>query len=304
MSIRSFPMALVCFVAAPLLACSASDRDEAVQGDPQALTECDQSGTWAIKITVPVSWPATFVLAAGTGEITNYLKSTRTQDGLNVTDSAQVCGIVTPDYAAAPLFGSEKYGIRFADKTFEALPKVAVTSTLSSKEEGATYSSGVGVVLLGSSLPDPAADRWPTNPAAMTQIDMDNDTMPGITVDSASGEGFSHPPVNAFRTARADRIYSTLRQVMESSTGIVKSCNRVEGSGKIAVIGGKPAIDSHVLGCRREDGADCTAAEWKLLDGAAPVYAPTGDAKIVMVKLDPARANATCADIRALPFAE
>ena len=287
-----------------LVACSAgSVSEEAVQGDPQALTECDGNGTWAIKVSTPVKWNASFVLQAGTGTVTNWLRTARVQNGLEVTDTAEICGVQTPDYQAAALFGSEKYGIRFPDATFGTLPKFELKGTLSSKEIGATFTAPPSAALVGATLASPISDPWPAA-ASLTAVDVDGDGKPGLSADAATEVGMSNPPVNPTRTVRADRVYATFRQVLDASTGTVSSCSRVDGTAKISVIAGKAAIDSHVLGCRHAgDGAECTPAEHRLLDTAAPVYVPTGDAVITMIKLPAGRTAPTCADVRALDYA-
>ncbi len=297
-SIRA--LSLLCLVA-PLAACAATSGEGDVGSSAQAL-ECDATGIWAIKIETPVKWNSSFVLQSGTGVVTNWLLSNRTQQGLAITDTADLCGVETPDYQAAVLFGSEKYGVQFPDATFGSLPKVTLTGTMSSHEVGATFSTPASAALVGASLANPATDAWPSNVANVVSVDMDGDGKPGISADAKVGTGLSFPPVNATRSARADRVYTAFRQVLASTSGTVTSCDRIEGKGTIAVIAGKAAIDSHVMGCRRTDGAECNASEYKLLDSAAPVYQPTGEATITMVKL-PANATPTCAEVRSMSFA-
>ncbi len=122
-TLLSLAMVVTGVVSSAACAAPGSGGDEAVAGDPQALTECDATGTWAMKITTPVTWPATFVLQAGTGSITNWLQNKRVQTGTQISETARVCGVETADYQAPPTFGSEKYGIRFTPAVFEALPK-------------------------------------------------------------------------------------------------------------------------------------------------------------------------------------
>jgi hypothetical protein len=153
--------------------------------------------------------------------------------------------------------------------------------------------------IVGATMTNPATDAWPSNGALLTLLDSDGDTKPGVTGNAATGSGYSLPPVNATRSVRADRVYTAFRQVL-TATGPVTSCDRLVGKATTTVINNKPAIDSHVLGCRHSgDGNDCTSSEYKLLDGAAPVYAQTGDMTITMVRVADAT---TCADIRAMSF--
>jgi hypothetical protein len=287
------------FGVAAIFACTAESKvgtDEAAD-----TTECAATGTWAIQIATPVKWNASFVVSGGTGTIKNLALSTRTQDGLKVTDTARLCGLEVPDYKSTPSFGSEKYGIRWAPSTFEAptMPVFTSIHTLSSKLPGATFTSTPIASILGTTLPNVLTDPWPTSVAALTPVDSDNDGKGGFTAEAASGPGFSLPPVNAARTARADRLYLALRQVSSPATGSVTSCTRYQATADIAVISNKAAIDSHVMGCRRSDGAACSSAEFKLLDSAAPVYIPTGKAVVTMIKVAD---TATCADVRALAF--
>jgi hypothetical protein len=281
-------------------ACAGETHDGSVAGDPQALTECSSAGTWAIKITTPVKWNQTFVIQGGSGTITNFAKSVRTQNGLTIVDTAKICGIETPPYSSTPTFGNEKYGVSFAPEVFDApsMPSFTLNGTLSANTEGASFTATPSAALIGATMANPTTDPWPSNGAALTAVDADGDGNVGITGIPMSGNGFIQPPVNPTRTIRAGKVFATFRNVLTAS-GTVKSCTRVEGVGDIAMINNKAAIDQHVLGCQHQDGAACAPAEFKLLDGAAPVYIPTDKATITMVKLAD---NATCADVRAAAF--
>lgn len=291
---------LSCVAAMSSVACSAPSVERAVEGDPQFLTECDTGGVWAIKVETPVTWPSTFALQGGSGTVTTWLKAHRVQQDLEIRDTASICGIDIPGYRSTATLGAETYGVRFPAALFDTatLPTYSLRGTLSSSEVGATYSSASLAVIVGATMASPATDPWPSSGAGLSQVDSDSDGKPGITGDT-SGPGLSHPPVNLLRTARATRVYLAFREAL-TSTGIVTACSRVEGMGAISSIDGRPAINSHVLGCRRDDGRDCKASESNLLDSAAPVYAPSGNATITMVKVTP---QTTCADIRTMSFA-
>jgi hypothetical protein len=283
-----------------LAACTAPTSEEKV-AEAEDNAECANTGTWAIQIATPVKWNASFVVQGGSGTLKNWIRSTRTQDGLTIRDTAKLCGVEVPDYTSAALFGSEKYGIRFPAAVFEqpTMPTFTMDATLTSKLAGATFTATGAASLVGAALPNAITDAWPSSVAALTPVDADGDSKGGLTAEAATGPGFSFPPVNAMRTARADRMYVALRQVAGATTGTVKTCTRSEGTADISIIANKAAIDSHVMGCRRSDGAECSAAEFKLLDSAAPIYSPTGKAVITMVKVAD---TATCADIRATSF--
>jgi hypothetical protein len=249
-----------------------------------------------MKIVTPVKWNTSFVVQGSQGSIVNYVKSTRTQSGTTITDTARVCGIEVPDYQATATFGAEKYGIRFASESFDApsMPTFTLTGTLTGTAVGATFSAPPSAAIIGATMANPVTDPWPANGAALTAVDSDGDGKPGVAADAASDAGQKNPPVTPTRTVRANRVYAAFRQVL-TAKGTVKSCNRTEGTADVT------QINSHVLGCRREDGTDCDPSQFKLLDSAAPVYMPTGPATITMVKL-PDGAPSTCKDIKALNF--
>jgi hypothetical protein len=282
------------------LAACAGESADPVSGQSSNLTECNATGTWALKIATPVKWNASFVIQGGTGTIVNYVKSTRTQTGLDVSDSAKLCGIELPPYQSTATFGGEKYGTSFPDAVFEAasMPTFTLAGTVSAAGPGASFTSPASAALVGASLANPTTDPWPSNGASLTAVDADGDGNPGISTVPTTGTGFVDPPLNPARSVRAGKVFAAFRQVL-TATGTVTTCDRIDGKGKIATINNKPAIDQHVLGCQHEDGAACSASEFKLLDGAAPVYAPTDDATITMVKIAD---NASCADVRAAAF--
>jgi hypothetical protein len=293
-------LAMVLTGVCSLGACATETGDGAVEGDPQALTECSSAGTWAMRITTPVKWNSTFVIQGGSGTITNWVKSSRTQNGLSITDTAKLCGLDTPPYQATPTFGSEKYGVTFAADLFDkpSMPTFTLNGTLSSKEEGATFTAPATAAMVGATMASPITDPWPSNGAALTAVDAEGDGSIGLSGIPASGEGFVNPPLNPQRSARATKVFAAFRQVITAS-GVVKSCTRTEGTGEIAVINNKAAIDQHVLGCEKGPGVACAPAEFKLLDSAAPVYTPTDKATIVMVKIED---GLSCEAIRKMTF--
>jgi hypothetical protein len=298
--IRTISSLAVFAVTASMVACTAGSDDSASNGSADTANTCDPTGTWAIKVETPVSWDKSFVVQGGTGTITNWLRTTRTADGLNISDTATICGVSTPDYSSAAVFGSEHYGVRFPDALFEAgtLPTFTIAGTLSAAGPGATFTAQPAAAIIGATMTNPGTDPWPANSAQLTSADQDNDGNVGVSVDTATGGDYKDPPLDALKSNRAKKVYTAFRQVL-TTQGTISTCNRVDGSGTVAVINNKPAIDQHVLGCLRETGVACAASDFKLLDSAAPVYKPTGDAVVTMVRVP---ANTTCTDIRAIDF--
>ena len=289
-------------LAASLVACSTGSANDTGSANQEVNNgTCDASGTWAIKVETPVQWASSFVVQGGTGTIVNYLKSTRAANGTEIVDTATICGVSTPDYTSTAIFGSEKYGVAFPDALFESgsLPTFEIAGHLSDVVPGASFTSDPAAAIIGATMANPATDAWPANAAQLTTADTDGDGKVGVSVDTAKGAGYKNPPLDPTKSKRAGKVYTAFRQVL-TTQGTITTCNRVDGTGTVAVIANKAAIDQHVLGCAREDGSDCAASEFKLLDSAAPVYKPTGDAVVTMVRIPD---TATCTDIRAIDFA-
>jgi hypothetical protein len=61
-------------------------------------------------------------------------------------------------------------------------------------------------------------------------------------------------------------------------------------------VNGKPGIDSRVIGCRKDDGNECTREEAGFVDGIRPQFAPTAPGTLTVVRVHD---GATCADVRA-----
>ncbi len=262
---------------------------------------CDLSGTWGTYIDSPVTWKGTGALSAGSGHLREWLLSTRTQNGNKTVDKAVPCRIVLPDFQSTPLLG-EKYGTRFPNASFDKgkVPATTLNGTLSGTTTGSTFSTPNTALLLGLSMANAATATWPATSSGITSRDDDADNHPGFTVNAATGAGYSNFPValQLPPLPRADRLYLATRTVA-SLSGKLTSCTQIDGSVKFAVLGGTPAINSHVLGCRRVGGANCTTQERDFVDNNQPAFAPAAGSVMKSVKL---ANNATCSDVRsALP---
>jgi hypothetical protein len=252
-----------------------------------------------MRFVIPVTWPQTLALQAGSGNIVIFAKSTRTQAGTSLTDTVVPCGTTVPDYKSRPAFGSQTYGIRFPNTLFDTgvIPPVTATTTVSGLMQGATYGSEVIPFLLGLTMSNALTSPWPTA-AQVTQFDVDKNGKPGATVFAATGAPYSFPPVNIFLTRRASQFHVAIRNVV-ATTGTIASCTRFSGSATVPVIAGKPALDAHVLGCQTVDGTNCTAEEFQLVDQLQPTYTPARGGTVVMEKVSN---TATCAQVRAMAF--
>jgi hypothetical protein len=282
-----------------------------------AGSSCDFNGTWGSRLTINVSWQpqglTSIILASGTGQIKQWIKGVRTQTGTTTSDATVVCGVILPDFQETALVGGETYGVRFPNSLFDNtdggayLPTFTVAATLSRLTPGATYSTSAAAALLGLSMAHPTTDPWPAT--VTTEVDMDRDTKPGVTIDVAQGSPYSDVPTGLpgiGATPRANKLYVAIRQVT-SVSGTVDDCDHMSGTVSIPQIssGGtsKYAIDSHVIGCALAGGGDCTTtapplgtAQAAFVDNTQPVFTPSGTTDFHSVRL---ATGATCADVRA-----
>ncbi len=295
---------------------AAFDRQETAAADAGSGADsatdggaCDFNGTWGSRLTIDVTWaPQGFtgiILASGSGQIKQWIKGVRVQTGTSTSDATVVCGIDLPDFQSTALIGSETYGVRFPSTLFDDgyLPTFTVSASLSALKPGATYSTTTSAALLGLTMANPTTDPWPST--ITTQVDMDRDNEPGVTIDTAQGSPYSDVPTGIpapFQPIiRANRLYVAIRQVT-IVTGRVTDCDHMSGTVSIPQIQSKYAIDSHVMGCHLVDGGDCTTgsgSQAAFVDNTQPVFTPSGTTDFHSVRL---ATGATCADVRsALP---
>jgi hypothetical protein len=274
---------------------------------------CDFNGTWGTRLTIAVSWQPqglnSIILASGTGQIRQWIKGARTQSGTSTSDATVVCGVELPDFQETALVGGETYGVRFPGSLFDndagapVLPTFTVGATLGGLTPGSTFNTTESAALLGISMNNPLTDPWPST--VTTQVDMDHDNHPGVTINVAQGSPYSNVPTGfpGFPSPpRATKLYLAIRQVTIVS-GNVDDCDHMSGTVTIPQISSKYAIDSHVLGCALVDGGDCTSAatppatsQAAFVDNTQPVFTPSGATDFHSVRL---ATGATCAEVRA-----
>lgn len=261
---------------------------------------CDLSGTWGTYINAPVTWKGTLALASGNGHLREWLLSTRTHNGNKTVDKAVPCAIQLPDFKGSSIAGGESYGLRFPTASFDKgkVPATTLNGTLSGSTTGSTFSTPNTALLLGLSMNNAATATWPGSPGGITPRDDDADSNPAFTTRAATASGYSNFPLNLVKSSRADRLYIATRTVAALS-GKLTSCTQIDGSVKFAVIGGTPAINSHIVGCRKVGGGGCNNTQRDFVDSNSPAFVPGAGSVMKSIKLS---ANATCADVRsALP---
>jgi hypothetical protein len=253
-------------------------------------TTCDMTGRWALRISVPSTWPGTSLLSAGSGNFTFWGLLQLTQSGTSLTGTLTMCGETAPDFRSAP-FINEQYGIVFPNALFDRnppLPAVAAGGGLTSASPGSQLTFARTALLAGASMANPINDPWPSAAATMS-LDSDADGKPAVSALYKTGSGYAAPPVNDFGTVRAQTDYIAARMVF-SLAGTLDSCST--GSGTAT----PQDIDYHTLGCRITGNArDCSAAEASHLDQNAPDFRPT-PGPYALAKL---ASGATCASVRA-----
>jgi len=277
-------------------------RDAAGPGDGPPRN-CDFNGTWAGRLVIDVSWVPQgitgIILAPGSGQIKQWILTSRVITGQAATDTTVVCGIVLPDFLENQIAGGEKYGVQFPNAIFDngILPSFAVRGTIAGSGPGATYSATPSAVLIGLALPNATTAPWPAT--VTTDVDSDQDGKPGVTALVEQGGGYSPAPVDALG-GRADRLYVAIRQVTEVTANAL-DCDVFAGTVTIPQIAGststvKYAIDSHVIGCRvAADAGDCRADQTSFGDMTQPVFSPSGSTSFTSVRV---ASNATCATVR------
>ncbi|MGH7436923.1 MAG: hypothetical protein ACRENE_14720 [Polyangiaceae bacterium] len=278
---------------------------------------CDFNGTWATRVTIDVTWQPqglnTVILQSGSGTITQWVRGDRVQSPgapRALIDDSIVCGITLPDFQATALGLNEVYGVRFPDTLFDDryIPTFSVSGTLDPTMT--SYSTTSTAVLLGLSMTNPTTDPWPSSATSgLTGVDQDNDGNPGVSIDVASGELANPPaigttsysyiptavPTLLLPAPSASQLYVAIRQVTVTN-GTVQDCNTIDGTVSIPVIGTKPAIDSHILGCAIVDGGPCSSSQASFVDNSQPVFAPSGKTTFRSVRVPK---GASCAQVRA-----
>jgi len=264
--------------------------------------QCNFTGTWATKLTIPVSWVPQgltgVILNPGSGTIGQWILQSRTQSGTALTDTTVVCEIDLPDFQGTIIAGSETYGVRFPNSLFDNhyLPSFTIAGTVSSLAPDASYTTTPSAALLGIAMASPTTDPWPSAIVALTEeVDSDRDGNLGVTALAAQGSSYSDIPTDLEKDSRATAVFVVIRQVTQVS-GTVTDCNQLTDSNGDS----KYAIDSHVIGCELEgDGGTCSAAQWGFIDGTQPVFTPSGGSTFATLRMP---LNATCAQVRqALP---
>jgi hypothetical protein len=229
-------------------------------------TTCSLSGTYALKVTVPVSWPGTSLLSSGSGTHTFWARAQLSQNGSALTGSLTACANTVPDFSASS-FINEDYGFTYPNTIFDRTSFTPTTTTsfnLGSASPGASLNIARSAIMFGVTLNDPVNDAWPSV-SSVRQVDSDGDGKPGVTGTYKSSSGYDYPPTNNFGTTRADRGYMAVRVVF-SGSGTLNSCTAASGSVSAQ------DVNYHTVGCRTTGGRDCSTSDRDHLNQNGPDY--------------------------------
>lgn len=251
-------------------------------------TTCSLSGTYALKLTVPVTWSGTSLLSSGSGTHTFWARAQLTQSGSALTGTLTVCGNVVPDFSASS-FINEDYGLTYPNTIFDRssfTPTTSTSFTLGSASPGASLNIARSALMFGVTMTDPVNDAWPSV-SSLRQVDSDGDGKPGVTGLYKTGGRYSNPPANSFASVRGERAYMAVRMVF-SASGTLNSCTGATGSVSAQ------DVDYHTVGCRTTGGRDCSTSERDHLDSNGPDYRTSGGSYTLRKIAD----GANCAAVR------
>lgn len=251
-----------------------------------ALSTCQISGNWAMKVSAKVSWSGK-ALVDGQGEIDQWalLKIVQPTGDTAFTVTLKPCGLTIPDFHSAPSFGDETYGITFANSIWDStkIPTFNFTGQLGNLSPGASFQTTTSAILIGLTIGAPATPtgQWPdgymdlTTDNGYTILDADNDGNPGITANVKTGQipgtGNMYKDIiwylgnpTLVNPSRTNKIFLVVRQI-SSEKGTLDSCTEISGTTSAA-------IDNHILGCVASDNNASMPCDASLLDFARPIY--------------------------------
>jgi len=241
------------------------------------------------------------VLLAGKGPIQQWSLTTQTAipGTLDYNSKTIPCGLSTPDLQSNFFQLGLKFGIRFPDSLFDkgGIPSsdFVIRGVVNGTSVG--FETDPFAILIGASLDNATAVSWPAATSIQARDD-DNDKDAGVTVGAASGTGYTEFPGSSdpFDTNRAGLLFIAERTVL-SLAGTVDDCDHEHASANITTVGGKAGIDSTVIGCKKDDGTLCTAANAAFIDGNRPAFTPSTAGSMKLVRVPN---GATCKDVRDL----
>jgi len=239
---------------------------------------------------VNVTWRPGTASMGGSGQVHLWGKTVLTASGNTLSGTLQACGSVLPATTLNALGGGGMILIEIPAASWDApsMPRFPLAATQTGWDVGSTMSYSYAA-LIGFTMADAATAAWPASYTGITMTaDADGDMNPGLTAVPRSGGGYTLPPLSILQLARADKIYSVLRNVA-STTLTRTSCD--EASGPVTFT----HFENHVIGCHVSGGADCIPGEVNFVDQNRTIYEVTGATAQTKIVAE----TTTCADVRA-----
>jgi hypothetical protein len=249
--------------------------------------------TLAVHIVLQATWAGSAATQAGSGAIHIWNMSKLKAANGTLDGETRPCGTVIPEFMLTALggvvTGGSKVNPEVPTSVWDAptIPILKSHGMLSGFEPRSTISIDGTVALVGATMDNPLG-AWPSSGAMVRTVDADGDGKPGFTAVPKTGNGYVLPPVALFGNPKADRLYLASRTVIALS-GALTACREISGTATTQF------FDSHVVGCRLESGADCSAGQADFVDSSRTVHKIGSGAFTAKVIAD----TATCAEVRA-----
>ncbi|MBN1656520.1 MAG: hypothetical protein JXA30_22305 [Deltaproteobacteria bacterium] len=260
-------------------------------------TVCDLSGTFAIKVSVDVTWEQRQWIKEGSGTVFLWSMLQGAHNGNSVTGTLLECGVIGPRVESKTLHG-EFYRLTFPNELFDQTtsylpPGSATSATLGSALPDATFELTRTSLLMGATMTDPLDDPWPSSASGLEDFDTDEDGNPGVSAVYANSAGDIYPPLDSSPLHLHASTTFAANRATYALSGTLTSCTQSAGTADVT------HLDLRIFGCVRvEESELCDTTEADILDINVPVY-DISAASYTLVRIDD---SATCADVRdALP---
>jgi hypothetical protein len=245
--------------------------------------------TLGVRVTIPVSWPATLGTTAGTGDLvlTSVYRLEVGASG-SVTGENSPCGARLPAFTFSALIGGGNCRIEIPDGVWDLpdFPSFEAAGTLAGWQPGSAFETVPIAELTGLTMAEPDG-AWPTSYTAIQATDADDDGNPGLTAIPATGAGFAAPPASIIGP-NIDQVHIVTRNSTALS-GTFTSCTELQGSATLGF------FDNHAVGCRTIDGAVCNAIQTDFVDSNRTIYETSPGSFTARILPD----DASCDDARA-----
>jgi hypothetical protein len=268
---------------------------------PGGCANNQSKATSANHIIADVSWPAKTGIEAGSGAmhiwtltVLDMQAADPTSGAIPATGKVKPCGSTIPALTKTGIAGGGKVQTVIPDEVWDqpGIPTFTATGTLSGFDVGATVQMDPVVSLVGMTM-DKADGPWPSSFKQIKALDHDGDGKPGIFARPRTDAPFGAPPTSLFEALnpngkRATAIYVATRTKVELG-GQRDTCTTASGSATVHM------LDTHVVGCLRNDNKLCSDGEVDFIDQNQPKFT-IKSASYKMVQLPD---GASCADVRA-----